>query len=90
MNKYCRYKKRYHWISRIIRKHVTNRSHAPRLRASKRVYDSKMFTFSSMLNAEKEYASYMMNMANYPQWVTRRYQLTTGTGPITYEATISL
>lgn len=90
MNKKCRYKKRYHRIGRVIRKHVSNRSHAPRLRASKRVYNSKLFSITGILKTDKEYAAFIMQQSNYPFWVSHRYQLAIGTGPITYETAIGL
>ena len=90
MNKKCRYKKRYHRIIGVIRKHVSNKSHAPRLRASKRVYNSKLFSFTGIVKTDKEYAAFIMQQSNYPHWVSHRYQLAIGTGPITYETAIGL
>ena len=90
MNKMCRHNKRFHRINRIIRKHVTNRSHAQRLRASKRVYNSKLFSITGILKTDKEYAAFIMQQSNYPLWVSYRHQLAIGTGPITYETAIGL
>lgn len=90
MNKKCRYKKRYHRINRVIRKHVSNKSHAPRLRASKRVYNSNLFTFSSMLKADKTYTTRMMCAVEHKLFTDNLYKLTTRTGPITYEAAITI
>ena len=90
MNKKCRYKKRYHRIIRVIRRHVSNNSHAPRLRASKRVYNSNLFMFSSMLKADNAYTTYMLRAAEHKLFTDNLYKLTTRTGPITYEAAIGL
>ena len=85
-----RIKKRYKRIAKVIRKHLENRSHAQRLRASKRVYDSALFDVSSMVELESIYNDYMIHMSHYPLLVEDKYKLLAGTGAITYEPTINI
>ena len=64
--------------------------HNKRLRASKQVYNSELFSITGILKTDEEYAAFIMQQSKYPFWVSHRYQLAIGTGPITYETAIGL
>lgn len=83
-----RVSKRYKRMLRIMRKHITNSSHAPRLRASKHVYNTQ-FSIDNILQTDR---MYILNIAIFGSERFLNLLDTTigGTGPITYEATIGL